>query len=78
MPDKALCAFYSLYEVILDFYECERQNGENYEDDIYVKSTEYGQIHRLVELWHCFVNVGNGRDRMSAMVVLSGVYNGLW
>ena len=46
-----------MYETLLDFYECERCLGDCLEDDLYLKKAEYGQIHRLVEIWQTFVNV---------------------
>ena len=57
LPDVTISAHRALYEAVVDFYEEERRNGGNEEDDLYLPDSDYGQIHRLVELWNCFVNV---------------------
>ena len=46
-----------LYEALLDFSESERNSTTAVEDDLYVKETPYGQVHRLVELWSACVSV---------------------
>ena len=58
MPDVTTRAHRILYETLLDFYEAEREIGGNGDDVIYFQDTSYGQIHRLMELWQSFVNVG--------------------
>ena len=57
MPDITIRAYRALYESLVDFYEEERSSGIVYEDDFFFQETSYGQIHRLVELWQCFVDV---------------------
>ena len=51
--------FQSLYENILDLYECERETDPSplQESSLYVIETSYGQIHRLVELWSSSTSV---------------------
>ena len=62
MPDVTTRAHRILYETLLDFYEAEREIGGNGDDVIYFQDTSYGQIHRLMELWQCFVNVDVNSD----------------
>ena len=73
-PDLQHLLIHSLYETVLDFYETERLNGDRCEDSLYVQETEYGQIHRIVELWSAAVHVVlfgwyNGRERIPTFVV---------
>lgn len=56
-PDVHLLLIRSLYETVLDFYEAERLNGNRCEDSLYIQETEYGQIHRIIELWSAVVHV---------------------
>ena len=46
----------ALYSILVDFVEEERKYGDSSDDELYVKNTEYGHIHRLVELWSSLVN----------------------
>ena len=45
-------------DAVVDFYEAEREAGDGGDDDLYVKRTSYGQVHRLAELWNLLVSVG--------------------
>lgn len=57
MPAAHITLQRVLYETLLDFSECERNASTATEDDLYVKDTPYGQVHRLVELWSACVSV---------------------
>ena len=46
----------ALYSILVDFVEEERKYGDSCDDELYVKDTEYGHVHRLVELWSSLVN----------------------
>ena len=56
LPQLVLSSERALYAVLVDFVEEERKYGDSSDDDLYVKETEYGHIHRLVELWSYLVN----------------------
>ena len=58
LPDVTPAAHRALYETVVDFYEAEREAGDGGDDDLYVKRTSYGQVHRLAELWNLLVSVG--------------------
>ncbi|KAK8799410.1 hypothetical protein WA538_002978 [Blastocystis sp. DL] len=56
LPDVTPAAHRALYETVVDFYEAEREAGDGGDDDLYVKRTSYGQVHRLAELWNLLVS----------------------
>ena len=58
LPDVTPAAHRALYETVVDFYEAEREAGDGGDDELYVKRTSYGQVHRLAELWNLLVSVG--------------------
>ena len=66
LPDVTPAAHRALYETVVDFYEAEREAGDGGDDDLYVKRTSYGQVHRLAELWNLLVSVGVFRSAITS------------
>ena len=67
-PPQALCscipnslpkACLALLETLIDFNESERESGVCLEDEFFLQTTNYGQIHHWIELWKLFVSVGS-------------------
>ena len=52
-------ACHALLETLIDFNESERESGVCLEDELFLQTTDYGQIHHLIELWKLFVSVGS-------------------
>lgn len=58
----------ALYSILLDFAEAERSQGDRTDDELYVRETDYGQVHRLAELWNAQVTAAY--DRFCALVCM--------
>lgn len=56
----------ALYSILLDFAEAERNQGDHVDDELYIRETDYGQVHRLAELWSTLVSAAY--DRFCAFV----------
>ncbi|CBK24918.2 uncharacterized protein [Blastocystis hominis] len=56
IPNSLPKACHALLETLIDFNESERESGLCLEDELFLQTTNYGQIHHLIELWKLFVS----------------------